>query len=66
MDPLAVFTAIVAAVHILYGVPLIVMPSAAIVLERRLAYSTPARLRIVGVLFLVLFLPLIATAEPSA
>ena len=65
MDPLAVFTGIWAAVHVLYGVPLIVAPSAAVVLECRLAYSTPARLRMVGVLFLVLCLPLIATARDA-
>ena len=51
--------------HVLYGVPLIVAPSAAVALERRLAYSTPARLRMVGVLFLVLCLPLIATARDA-
>jgi hypothetical protein len=65
LDPLVVFTAIVAALHILYGVPLIVTPSAAIVLERRLAYSTPGRLRMVGVLCLALFLPLVATARDA-
>jgi len=66
LDPLAVVTAILAAVHVLYGIPLIVAPSAAVVLERRLAYSTPARLRMVCVLFLVLVcLPLIATARDA-
>ncbi len=63
---MAVVTAILAALHVLYGVPLIVAPSAAVVLERRLAYSTPARLRMVCVLFLVLAcLPLIATARDA-
>ncbi len=65
MDPLAVVTAILAALHVLYGAPLIVAPSAAVVLERRVFYSTPARLRMVGVLLLVLALPLIATARDA-
>ena len=65
LDPLAVVTAILAALHVLYGVPLIVAPSAAVILERRLFYSTPARLRMVGVVLLVLVLPLIATARDA-
>ncbi len=66
MDPLAVVTAILAALHVVYGVPPIVAPSAAVVLERRLFYSTPARLRMVGVLLLVpVALPLIATARDA-
>ena len=65
MDALEVVTAILAALHVLYGVPLIVAPSAAVVLERRLFYPTPARLRVVGVLLLVLALPLIATARSA-
>ncbi len=65
LDPLAVVTAILAALHVLYGVPLIFAPSAAVVLEHRLFYSTPARLRMVGVVLLVLALPLIATARDA-
>ena len=65
LDPLAVVTAILAALHVLYGVPLIFAPSAAVVLEHRLFYSTLARLRMVGVVLLILALSLIATARDA-
>jgi len=68
LDPLAFATAVLAALHILWGAPPIVAPSAAIVFERRLLYPTPARLRIVGVSLLALVaLPLIlAVRDPLA
>ena len=66
MDPLAIVTIVLAAAHILSGVPPMVAPSAAIALERRLLYSTPTRLRIVGVSLLALVaLPLIVATSDS-
>jgi uncharacterized protein YjeT (DUF2065 family) len=63
LDPLVAALAVLAALHVLYGAGLIVAPSAAVTLERRLFYPTAARLRTVGALLLGLGLLLIATAR---
>lgn len=65
MEPLAIVTAILAALYIFgRGGPLVVAPTATAALYRRLNFSTPGRMRILGVLlFVVVAAPLIVTAR---
>ena len=66
MEPVAIVMAYLGAFYVVFRVPLLVAPEAAVVLERRLMYATVRRLRIVGGLILVLYAaPLIVTARQA-
>jgi uncharacterized protein YjeT (DUF2065 family) len=65
MQPIAIVAAFVAALFILGRGPLVVAPAATVAFYRR-ALSTPGRLRILGVLQLVLIAaPLVITARQA-
>ena len=64
MEPIAIVTAYMGALYIVGRGPLVVAPEATVAFYRRVFFSSPARIRIFGVVMLVLVaVPLIATAR---
>ena len=66
MEPVAIVMAYLGAFYVVFRVPLLVAPEAAVAFERRLMYATTRRLRICGGLGLLLYAaPLIVTARQA-
>ena len=64
MEPLAITIAWWAVFYIVFRGPLLAAPEAWIVIERRLTYASPGRLRIFGGVMLALYaVPLIVTGR---
>jgi hypothetical protein len=64
MEPIAIVTALVAALYIFGRGPLVVAPTATVAFYRRMI-ATPKRIRITGVLFILLAAALIVTARQA-
>ena len=62
MEPIAIVTAILAALYIVGRGPLLVAPAATVAVYRRLIFSTRGRIRIFGGLLVLIAVPLIVTA----
>ncbi len=66
MEPVAIVMAYLGAFYVVFRVPLLVAPEAAVAFERRLMYATTRRLRTCGGLGLLLYAaPLIVTARQA-